>query len=314
VRVVLPGMSGPGFAHHRVGEVDVLTVSDRLAPAGDSSKGLTAFRTTRFLARHRVWLTFGWVAFCALAMFGPEFLGPRGASATSLLMGGSVLVGWSSARAAREAFRRRRLRLALTWAVPALVGFAGLVAFARAANTWWDPGFTVLMVALMFFGFYLVDQVFVPFAARSTDGRRRVLTPKLRQGMVLVSTGTPPGLAVVVVGEGIRFEADALHRVFGALSGDVMELASAAEVELGWTLLRMHADLSGLLRGLAQVRPDDGGRHPWADLPRAWQLAYMFGLVEAMGSATDREALRTQVREASEVAAIAERLDLEQRE
>lgn len=314
VRVVLPGMSGPGFAHHRVGEVDVLKVSDRLAPTVAAADGLKAFRLTRFVTRHRLPLFVGGIILYGLALLGPDLLVRGRVPASTLLMAGSVLVGWIASKALVESGHRGRRVRAVGWSAAAVAGLGGLLVLAVMAGMRWGPGFVLLQVGIMFGGLTLGNRYLGTATAFSTDGQRRRLSRSSLRGAVLVATDTSPGVAVVIAGEGIRFEGDALLPVSGVLCRDLVELASAAEVELGWTLLRMHADLSGLLRGLAQVRPDDGGRHPWADLPRAWQLAYMFGLVEAMGSATDREALRTQVREASEVAAIAERLDLEQRE
>ncbi len=180
----------------------------------------------------------------------------------------------------------------------------------RIVDTWMSP-WIVLQLTILFTTMMVVgDTVLVGFHyANVIDGGSLRLTPlALRDAEI--ATG-PGGRELVVHGlRGDRAVAGAdVPRVVIALSDHQWDGVMAAAVERGWMLARSHGDLAGLGRALDQARPDDAGRHLWRELPLDWRLAFQFAAVEAIGLPEEREKLRQKIREAGEVARIAERLD-----
>jgi len=81
------------------------------------------------------------------------------------------------------------------------------------------------------------------------------------------------------------------------------------DIEQGWLIIRRCYDIEGVLVALGDIRPEDNRRHVFAELPMSWKMAFYFGIVEASGTESERDAIHDKIRDASEVAAIAESLD-----
>ncbi len=225
------------------------------------------------------------------------------------LVAGVSVVGLMLAGEVTALLLHRRFR-------PSLLGFSLfsllILAFAvpRIVDTWMGPSI-VLQIGLLYTTLLVAtDTLFHGFqSVRVLDGATLRLSPlAMRDAELAVA----PDRRQLVV-HGLRGDVSVVGgeavRVVLALSGDDVPQATPAVVERGWLLARSHGDLASLGRALDLARPDDAGRHLWRELPLDWRLAFAFAAVEEIGLPEEREQLRRKIREAVEVARIAERLD-----
>lgn len=309
----LPGRAADGVTHELVGSVEVVV----MAETGSGSVGNRGVITMRRIAQ---WMLhpIARVALSPVAILVPiHVISNLGGTFRPLAVlldiatpGVAILLGGHLAR--RVLLKEHRNR----WV---LLGF-GLSALALVVLTplvpgraWHTPIFTASMIFLVTILSAVLEIFGPPFIPVLVGEKSRLLTPfAARNGELALS---PDGTEITVRGLGRR--------------GDITVGGSAAERALkwllmlgrweprpdefegGWLLARRHGSSAALVRALLAARADGQDAVPVREIPAAWRAAFSVTITESEGDPREREKLLARIREASDVAAIAERLDTE---
>ncbi len=307
----LPGRTAGGVVHDLVGSVEVVLIDDLASGQVGTRAGVKTLKLARWFLQPMT-RTLIVVSLVMLVLVVPDLLvGPF--RPLELL---HTLARFLVAALLGKQLSGRLLHEA-KWNWPVLVGLTAsaigliLLAPAHVLFPWMGPviaGLGVLTVT----GLVTAADLFWPsLNVTTTQGRALALTPYNSRG---ASLGFREDDGEVVI-RGLGTEQDATiwgaeaERALVALVSRGGREPSLDDFEAGWLLARAHGSSVGLVRELLAIHSDANGQMLIRDLPGAWRAAFVIRWTEAQGGARERAQLLSKIRESSEVAAIAERLE-----
>ena len=300
--------SGRSF-HDSIGSTEILVVSTSPEAKISTSGGIKVRGLLRKGILSRKAMTIGvYTLLVGNIAYGYLAAPGRSQALSWQLLFGIGLGEWFSEDATRWALKQPPALPGLLARSIALVGLVFWVSMWSVTSGL--DGASALGVAVFSFLLYTADSLLNGVKAVIASDGSKVRLSKLAMRRVALRS-SPSGAGIEVSGLPGRRDAQGENaiQVVQAIGTELMGVVSAAEVEQGWQLLRIHGDVPGLCRALESLRQAEGSPHRWIDLPAAWKIALSIGAVEAGGSAVERAALMSKVCEASEIAKIAEMLD-----
>lgn len=312
----LPGRATDGVTYELVGSVEVVVMAETASGSVGTRGAITAKRIAQWMFHPLAKLALSPIAVIApifvISNLGSEFR-PLAVFHDIATIGVGLLFGGHLAR---------RLLLKGKWNRPVIVGF-GLAAVLLmmltpllAARPWHTPMFTASQLALMTILSMLLELFGPPFIPVVVGGKSRALTPFAARNAELVLAPDGAEIAVRSLGRlgDITIQGAAAERALGWLLLMGGRQPSLDDFEGGWLLARRHGSSAALLRALLATHADGWNGVSVRDIPDAWRAAFSVTITESQGDAKEREKLVARIREASDVAAIAERLEKDEGE
>lgn len=312
----LPGRATSGVTYELVGAVEVVVMAETVSGSVGTRGVITARKIARRFGHPLARLAINPIALVAaitlLSNIGSPFQ-PLAMLREVATLGVALLLGEHLAR---------RLLLQERWNPPVMAGFGVAVVSLvlltplLSARPWQTPMYTALMLALITTLSVLFELFGPPFIPVVVGGRSRTLTPFAARNAKLTLSSDGAEIAVRTLGRrgDITIHGAAAERALVWLLMMGRREPSLDDFEGGWLLARRHGSSAVLLRALLATFPDGHDGIPVRDIPAAWRAAFSITITESQGDAKEREKLLARIRESSEVAAIAERLEKDEGE
>jgi hypothetical protein len=302
----LPGPDAGGVTHDLVGSVEVVVITDLESGQVGSRAAVKSRKIAQWFQNPLAKAMLSLPVFIIAVILMSSLAGPFQPLTTLHQIGFMIVPYLAGAYFARWVLRDKPVNMF------ALAGLtAGAVALVAFTPSWITPVGMGAFVLLLAGAFGLMELFGPPFVPVTLHGKSRRFSPFAARNAELALS--PDGTEIVVRslgrGKDVAVHGPAAERALPWLNAMVEAESIFEGIEAGWLFARAHGSSAGLVRELLAIHPDSSGSIRIRDLPPAWRAAFAFTCAESQGDAKEREKLLARIREASEVAAIAERLD-----
>lgn len=307
----LPGRTAGGVMHDLVGSVEVVLIADLESGQVRSRAAVKGRKIARWFQNPLAKAALSLPVFIIAVILISSLAGPFQPLATLHQIGFMIVPYLGGAFVARWFLRGKPVNMF------ALAGLtAGALALVAFPPSWITPVGMGAFLLLLAAAFGLMELFGPPFDPVTLHGKSRRFTPFAARNAALALSPDRTDIVVRALGRrrDIAVHGPAAERALPWLNAMVEPESVLEGFEAGWLLARAHGSSAGLVRELLAIHPDSNGSIRIRDLPPAWRAAFAFTCAESQGDAKEREKLLARIREASDVAAIAERLEKDEGE